>query len=886
MDQPGASLARTARQEVGLFRLGGTRSQRELIAALGSRAAIAIGVMFFLLDIVPSQTAHQAVLLAAVGVFASTVGVLLLRMPIAAPLPFLDGMLVFADALLVLVGHYPSPIHNALPGIYVIVGTIVFSVRPWRVVLGHAALFGASYAGVLLVGPHQFAPVSRWIAVMTAIAASGLFIRWLVSTVAGLAFAEHSSRELAEAAAWDLERVSKAKSEFLSRMSHELRTPLNVVLGFSDLLGEQLVGPLNARQEEYAADISASARHLVALVGDVLDVAKIESGDLGLVTAPLNIRRALEDGLTMVRERAATNSVSLTLDVARGVGTVEADGLKIRQVVVNLLANAVKFTPEGGRITVSARSVGDNVRVSVQDTGVGIAPEDRERIFEQFAQSSNTAEGTGLGLPLARQFVELHGGRLWVDSSPGAGSTFAFEIPRRQSPGVEPVNDTDDVIDNEPDYSAFIEPASNANRVLLARIGTWLILTAGALVTVFGAITPVQGSVRLTLILSGIAGMVLSTVARHYEARPLRKVEYTMWIGIAAVSVMTYYGGSFDALIPLTYTWATMVSFALWPRGRALTHLAGAGVAYAIVLLLTRPPDALGRWIATMIVISFNGEVVSWVTDQLRSLVVSEQSAHRAAERTRAQLEATSHHKGGFVANMSHELRAPLNAIIGFADLLQTEAVGPLNHKQHEYLADVQVAARHLLAIINDVLDVAKLDAGQMRISQDVVAVQALLERAIALAGEPESDREVRIHLEVDDGVDFIVADHHRLEQVLLNLISNAIKFTPDGGRVGVTATGTASGELLIAVSDTGVGIVPSQRKRIFEPFHQGAPVPGDNLQQGTGLGLALVKGLVELHGGSIAVTSEPGHGSTFTVSLPRLVIPAQDLEPMLRGQR
>jgi signal transduction histidine kinase len=885
VDQRGASLARTARQEVGLFRLAGTRSQRELISGLGSRAAIAIGVMFVLLDIAPSRTQHQAALLAGAGLFALTVGIFLLRMPVAAPLPVLDGLLVFADALLVLVGHYQSPIHSALPGIYVIVGTIVFSVRPWRVVLGHAALFGASYAGVLLVGPHQFAPVTRWIAVMTAIATSGLFIRWLVSTVAGLAFAEHSARELAEAAAWDLERVSKAKSEFLARMSHELRTPLNVVLGFSDLLGEQLVGPLNARQEEYAADISASARHLVALVGDVLDVAKIESGEVGLDTAPLNIRRALEDGLTMVRERAATNSVSLILDVSRGLGSVEADGLKIRQVVVNLLANAVKFTPEGGRIMVSARAVGDCVRVSVQDTGVGIAVEDRDRIFEQFAQTASTSEGTGLGLPLARQFVELHGGRLWVDSKPGAGSTFSFEIPRRQSQVTPSASDADETVEAGPDYSAFTEPASTANRVLLARIGTWLILTAGALVTVFGAITPIDTSTRIVLIIGGVAGMALSAIARHYEARPLRKVEYTMWIGIAAASVVTYYGGPFDALVPLTYTWATMVSFALWPRSRALTHLAGAAVAYGIVLVLTRPPDAVGRWIATMIVITFNGEVVSWVTDQLRRLVVSEQAAHRAAERARAKLEATGHHKGGFVANMSHELRAPLNAIIGFADLLQTEAVGTLNERQHEYLADIQVAARHLLAIINDVLDVAKLDAGQMRISQDVVAVQALLEHAIVLANQPESDRMVRIHLEVDPGVEFIVADHHRLEQVLVNLISNAIKFTPDGGRVAISAAGTPAGELQISVSDTGVGIVPSQRKRIFEPFHQGAPRPGDNLQEGTGLGLALVKGLVELHGGTVTVSSEPGQGSTFTVALPRLVAPTQNLEPMLRAQ-
>jgi signal transduction histidine kinase len=880
VDQRGAALGRGSQREVDLFRLAGTRSQRELIGGLGSRAAIALGVVFLLVILIPGGHTSHFWLLFAAGAYALTVGLIMVRLPVAAPLPVLDGLLVFADGLLVLVGHYQSPIQLALPGIYVMIGTILFSVRPWRIVVAHATLLGASYAGVLVVGPPQFAPATRWIAVMTAVATTGMFIRWLVATVAGLAFAEHAARDLAEAATWELERESQAKSAFLARMSHELRTPLNVVLGFSDLLGEQLVGPLNARQEEYAADISASARHLVALVGDVLDVAKIETGDVILDIGPLNVRRALEDSMTMVRERAAANSLALILEVPRNIGVIDADGLKIRQVVVNLLANAVKFTPAGGRVTVSARSVGDRVRFSVQDNGVGIAPEDRDRIFEEFAQSGTSAEGTGVGLALTRQFVELHGGDIWVKSTPGEGSTFYFEVPRRQSMDT-PHPAKPEELDGEPDYSAFTEPGSVANRALLGRIGAWLVLDASLLVTVIGAITPMSLPTRLVLLIGGPSFAAFALFVRRYDGLPMRQVDATTWTGIAAVSFLTYFCAPFSQLIPLTYSWSMMVSFALWPRRRALGHFAGVGVTYAIVLILRSPPDAVARWFAIMIIVGFNGEVVSWVTDQLRKLVVAEQAAHRSAERARSELAATSHHKGWFVANMSHELRAPLNAVIGFADLLQTEAVGPLNQRQHEYLTDVQTAARHLLAIINDVLDVAKLDAGQMRITDDVVAIQALLERAIALSNPEDGERSVRVDLEVGSGIEFIVADHQRLEQVLVNLISNAIKFTPDGGRVHVSAHSTATDELQISVSDTGVGIVPSQRSRIFEPFHQGAPRTGDHLQEGTGLGLALVKGLVELHGGTVRVDSQPGHGSTFTVALPQLVMPSLNLEPI-----
>ena len=232
----------------------------------------------------------------------------------------------------------------------------------------------------------------------------------------------------------ELETASKHKSEFLASMSHELRTPLNAIIGFSQVLRERMFGQLNTKQEEYLDDILASAYHLLSLINDVLDLSKVEAGQIELEIAPFSLRDALESGVVMVRERASDDGVSVELSADPEVDPVEGDERRIRQVVFNLLANAVKFTPSGGSVDVCAARVNGEVRVSVSDTGPGVAPEDCERIFEEFQQTGAglaLREGTGLGLALSKRLVELHGGRIWVDSEVGTGSTFVFTLPVR-----------------------------------------------------------------------------------------------------------------------------------------------------------------------------------------------------------------------------------------------------------------------------------------------------------------------------------------------------------------------------------------------------------------------------------------------------------------------
>jgi signal transduction histidine kinase len=231
-----------------------------------------------------------------------------------------------------------------------------------------------------------------------------------------------------------LELASRHKSEFLASMSHELRTPLNAIIGFSEVLLQRLFGELNPKQDEYLRDILSSGKHQLALVNDILDLSKVEAGRMELEVTQFSLTALVADASALLRERASQKGVQLVVATDDTLGSVNADERKIKQVLFNLLMNAIKFTPSGGTITVAGKRTNADVSISVTDTGVGIAAEDQTRIFEEFRQAGGSAgrtiEGTGLGLSLAKRFIELHGGTISVVSALGSGSRFVFVLPQ------------------------------------------------------------------------------------------------------------------------------------------------------------------------------------------------------------------------------------------------------------------------------------------------------------------------------------------------------------------------------------------------------------------------------------------------------------------------
>ncbi|MEP7003922.1 MAG: GAF domain-containing protein [Chloroflexota bacterium] len=230
-----------------------------------------------------------------------------------------------------------------------------------------------------------------------------------------------------------LEVANQHKSVFLANMSHELRTPLNAIIGFSEVLIQKMFGELNEQQADYLEDIRSSGTHLLSLINDILDLSKIEAGKMELELSSFSIVAAIDNAITLIRERASSHGIRLQVDVAPPLDTVIADERKLKQVMVNLLTNAVKFTPDGGTVSVRASREPDAITVAVHDTGIGIALDDQQRIFEEFTQASHqgdrSREGTGLGLSLTRRIVELHGGTIGVQSTPGKGSTFTVSLP-------------------------------------------------------------------------------------------------------------------------------------------------------------------------------------------------------------------------------------------------------------------------------------------------------------------------------------------------------------------------------------------------------------------------------------------------------------------------
>jgi signal transduction histidine kinase len=228
-----------------------------------------------------------------------------------------------------------------------------------------------------------------------------------------------------------LEIASQHKSEFLANMSHELRTPLNSVIGFSEVLRDGIFGAMNDKQTEYVQDIHASGHHLLALINDILDLSKVEAGRMELTVDAFDLPAAIDNSVMLVHERAARRQLTISVQVDEQFGSFSGDERKFKQILLNLLSNAIKFTPEGGSIFVQAMPTSEGVRISVRDTGVGIAPEHHEEIFQAFHQvgdSTNKPQGTGLGLTLVKQFVELHGGRIGVVSALNQGSTFTFTL--------------------------------------------------------------------------------------------------------------------------------------------------------------------------------------------------------------------------------------------------------------------------------------------------------------------------------------------------------------------------------------------------------------------------------------------------------------------------
>ncbi len=298
------------------------------------------------------------------------------------------------------------------------------------------------------------------------------------------------------------------------------------------------------------------------------------------------------------------------------------------------------------------------------------------------------------------------------------------------------------------------------------------------------------------------------------------------------------------------------IAFAAGGIGLALV------LGFAISLSIIGPVTQMNRRLGELASGDFSQRVTVPNRDELGVLAANLNGMSDELGRLYHDLEAASRHKSEFLANMSHELRTPLNAIIGFSEVLLEQMFGAVNDKQAEYLGDILSSGRHLLLLINDVLDLSKVEAGMMELQLSTFSLPAVLEGGLTLVRERAAGHTIAFSLDIGPDVAAVEADELKIKQVVSNLLSNAVKFTPDGGRVEVRAR-AVDDHVRVAVADSGIGIHPTDQARIFEEFQQAGQ------REGSGLGLAIAQRLVRLHGGTLSVESEAGTGSTFTFTLP-----------------
>ena len=661
-----------------------------------------------------------------------------------------------------------------------------------------------------------------------------------------------------------LNRLNELKDEFLANTSHELRTPINGIIGIVESMIDGATGNLSIEQKYNLAIVASSGKRLSHLVNDILDFTKLKNNDIALQLKPLDLKVIVDTVIALSRSFIKGKDLTLTSEIDDSLPSIQADENRMQQILYNLIGNAVKFT-ESGKVVVSATATNGKIAVSIQDTGIGIAEDNFDKIFESFEQADGSTArlygGTGLGLSITKKIVELHGGTIRVESTLGEGSRFTFSVPQATA------TDKELAANKQPSTIIDIDQFTTQDLVVPERADDGTAENYRILVV---DDEPVNIQVLLNLL-----------SVRHYSVTKA-------YNGPEALALFDN-GQEFD-LVLLDIMMPKMSGYDVCRQLRAKYSL----FDLPIVMLTAK------NQIQDM-VFGFQ----AGANDYIQKPFDKEELLARIKtllELKGAMQAATMANKAKslFLANMSHELRTPLNAVVGLTGLLLKT---PLSDRQKDYTEKMKQSSSSLLGIIDNILDFSDVDAGKMKLYRSIFEFQPMIDELVDYFQERNSNSSVKLCVEQDSSLPSKLAgDPVRLKQVLFNLIDNAFKFTEKGAiTVRATVIRRDPNNVMVdfAIEDTGIGMSREQMDNLFAAFSQVDNSP-TRKYGGVGIGLAITREMVRLMGGTITVSGEEGQGTVFTISCPFQVpegssipheaavapVPQSASNDMLRGMR
>ena len=692
------------------------------------------------------------------------------------------------------------------------------------------------------------------------------------------------ARSVANARAYEEEReraaalaeLDRAKTAFFSNVSHEFRTPLTLLLGpIEELLARRDKLEPETRR---ALDVAhRNALRLLKLVNTLLEFSRIEAGRVRANYEATDLAAYTADLASSFRSAVERAGLTLTVDCPPLAGTAYVDREMWEKIVLNLISNAFKFTFTGG-IRVELRSSVDRIELRVRDTGVGIAADELSRVFDRFHRvpnvQSRTHEGTGIGLALVKELVKYHGGDIYVESTVGVGTTFTVRMPfgAEHLPSDRVTGDAATAPAPSPRASApYVEEALNwtsgSERMTANTVST-------------PAVT-LEEHVPMVLLADD------NTDMREYVARLLRSQGWTVTAVSDGQRALEAALEQRPDLVLSDVMMPSLDGFGLLRelRSRQETSTvpvillsARAGMEARVDGAHAGADDYIVKPFAAQELVARVSAHLALARERMRAIQVLEasrnelQQAREQAEQARRDAELANRVKSEFLAAMSHELRTPLNAIAGYVDLMRLGIHGPTTEAQQSALIRIERSQKHLLSLINDILNFAKLEAGRVEYRVSEVDLEEMVAGVMPIILPQLESKRLSCDTRVSVGA-MVLGDREKIEQILLNLLSNAIKFTMPGGRITIDTPGRDGSEpagafLYLRVTDTGIGIPNAKQSMIFEPFVQ----IDRNLArttEGTGLGLAISRDLARGMGGDLRVRSVDGQGSSFTLSLP-----------------